>query len=143
MLFRAGTCLRAALKSMLAPTKAPGVSSGCVDSARSDAIGRLRRSGRWHLVFTWHTVLSRTRRGSFPSAKTTFNLPTAMPKGNFSRASAMLRPVSTIQLLAISLRSKLCTVSGSSSAIFQLPSQIRRQGGVWLLCRPLKAGCQG
>ena len=36
----------------------------CVDSARSDAIGRLRRSGRWHLVFTWRTVLSRTRRGS-------------------------------------------------------------------------------
>ena len=41
----------------------------------------------------------------------------------------MLRLVSTIQLLAISLRSKPCTVSGSSSAIFQLPSQISRSGG--------------
>ena len=56
------------------------------------------------------------------------SLPTAMPKGHFSRASAMLRLVSTIQLLAISLRSKPCTVSGSSSAIFQLPSQISRSG---------------
>ena len=66
---------------MLAPTKAPGVSSGCVDSARSEAIGRLRRSDKWHLVLTWHTVLSRTRQGSFP-AKTKFNLPTAIPKGH-------------------------------------------------------------
>ena len=69
------------------------------------------------------------KAGSFPSAKTTFNLPTAIPKGNFSRASARLRPVSTIQLFAISLRSRLCTVSGLSSAIFQLPSQISRSGG--------------
>ena len=96
---------------------------------KSDAIGKLRRSGKWHLVLTWHTVLSKTRRGSLPSAKTTFSLPTAMPKGNFSRASAMLRLVSTIQLLAISLRSKPCTVSGSSSALFQLPSQMSRSGG--------------
>ena len=41
----------------------------------------------------------------------------------------MLRLVSTTQLLASSLRSKPCTVSGSSSAVFQLPSQISRSGG--------------
>ena len=108
---RTCTCLCAALKSMLAPMKAPGVSSGCVDRCH------------WQAQALWQMVLSKTRRGSFPSAKTTFNLPTAMPKGHFSQALAMLRLVSTIQLLAISLRSKPCTVSGSSSAIFQLPSQ--------------------
>ena len=104
----ASTCLCAALKSMLAPTKAPGVSSGCVDSARSD----------------WQAG-----QGAALSLLQKRHLICLVPKGHFFRASAMLRPVSTIQLLAISLRSKLCTVSGSSLAIFQLPSQISRSGG--------------
>ena len=77
-----------------------GMSFGWVDRARSNAIGRLRRSGRQHRVLTWHTVLSRTGRGSFPSAKTTFNFPTATPKSHCFLASVRL--VATTQLLEIS-----------------------------------------
>ena len=48
-------CLRAALKSKLAPTKDECVSSGRNARRTSEAIGRLMRSG--------HTVLSKTSRG--------------------------------------------------------------------------------
>ena len=83
------------------------MSSGCVDSAKSDAIGKLRRSGRWHLVLIWHTAPSKTRRGSLPSAKTTFSLLQQCLRAIFPER----RWFSTIQLLAISLRSSLA-VSG-------------------------------
>ena len=44
-----------------------------MDSARSHAIGKLRRSGRWHL-------------SSFPSAKTTFNLGPFFPSVGYAKA---------------------------------------------------------
>ena len=47
-------------------------------------------------------MLSRTKRGSLLSAKTTFSLPTATPKGHFFCASAIVKSVATTQLLEIS-----------------------------------------
>ena len=66
-------------------------------------------------------MLSRTKRGSLFSTNTTFNLPTATPKGHLFCASAMVRLVATTQLLEISLSRRPCTISGSSSTAFQLP----------------------
>ena len=96
---------------------APGVSSGCVDSAKSQAMGKLRRSGKWHLVLTWHTVLSKTRRGSLPSANTTLSLPTCIgyAKAGFSN------PVVS-NFLAQQALHGFWLVFG----IFQWPSQISR-----------------
>ena len=57
---RTWICLRAALKSKLAPTKDECVSLGRNAKRTSEAIGRLMRSGMAHLGFTPHTVLSKT-----------------------------------------------------------------------------------
>ena len=75
------------------------------------------------VVLTWHMALSKTRQGSLPSANTTSSLPTAMPKGHFSRASAMLRLVSTIQLLA-NLARCLARLRPSSSGLHKFPDLV-------------------
>ena len=74
-------------------------------------------AGILHLGFTPHTALSRTRRGSFPSACATLSLPTAMPLCQCRLACLMdIRP------LEISLSKRADAVSGSASAAFQLPA---------------------
>ena len=71
-------------------------------------------------------VLSRTRRGSLPSALTRLSLPKAIPFGQ--RFLAALRPPGTcfIQPAASSSARRDATVSGSSSAGRQLPWQTSR-----------------
>ena len=65
--------------------------------------------------------LSRTWRGSFPSACTTLSLPTAMPLCQCCRACSSDKLVRTTQRFAISFPGKACATSGSDSAAFQLP----------------------
>ena len=50
-------CLRAALKSKLAPIQEACVSSGMNARRTSDAIGKLTRSWILHLGFTPHTAV--------------------------------------------------------------------------------------
>ena len=87
-------------------------------------------SGMLHLGLTPQTVLSRTKRGSLPSACTTFSLLIAMPLGQCCRASSIDMSVRTIQPLAISLSRRAGTVSGSASAAFQLPMRSSNSAGI-------------
>ena len=88
----------------------------------SDAIDRLMRSGILRLGFTPQTVLSRTRRGSFPSARTTLSLPAATPLRQCCLACSMDIVVRTTHPLEISFSNRADTVSGSASAAFQFPT---------------------
>ena len=84
------------------------VSSGTNARRTSD----VTRSRILHLGVTPHTVLSRTRRGSFPSARTTLSLPAAIP----CLACSMGISVRTTHPLEISFSKRADTVSGSASA---------------------------
>ena len=119
------------------------VSSGMSARRTSDAIGKLTRSGVLHLGFTPHTVLSRTRRGSFPSACTTLSLPIATPLCQCCLACSMDISVRTTHPLEISFSKRADTVAGSASAAFQFPmrSELVRQVCV-LFGRPLHATWQ-
>ena len=56
----------------------------------SSAVGRLTRSGTLQRGLALHMVLSRTRRGSLPSAETMLSLPMAAPSGHWRAASLAL-----------------------------------------------------
>ena len=83
-------------------------------------MGRLRRSGRWHRCPAQGVALCLLRR---PQSVSLLQLLKAIVV-----SSAKVRLVATTQLLEISLSSRPRTTSGSSSAIFQLPSQTSSSG---------------
>ena len=117
------------------------MSSGRKARRTSEAVGRLMRSGIAHLGFTPHTVLSKTRRGSLPSARTMLSFPTATPLGQCRLACSMDMLVRNTRPFAISFSVYEIPVRFSGFPVADALGEFTRQVclGVW---RPLHAAWQ-
>ena len=118
--------LCAALKSNDKATHCPNASSLLKVRRTSRLEGKETFSGTLHAMLALHTVLSRTRRGSLPSAATMLSLPIAEPSGQ--RCATALRPAGKglTQPLATSCSTNCCRRAGLRSACVQLPWQCSR-----------------
>ena len=96
--------LCAALKSSDSATHRPNASSLLKMRCTSKLEGKLTFFGTLHAMLALHTVLSRTRRGSFPSAVTMLSLPLAEPAGQC--CATALRPAGKGYLLLDQLLEK-------------------------------------
>ena len=120
--------LCAALKSSDNATHRPNASSLLKVRCTSKLEGKLTFSGTLHAMLALHTVLSRTRRGSFPSAVTMLSLPIAEPAGQC--CATALRPAGKgfTQPLATSCSTNCWRRTGLRSACVQLPWQRSKLG---------------
>ena len=118
--------LCAALKSRETATKEPCGSSCWKVRATSNPDGIASFSGILLLTFALQIELSKTRRGSRPSAITMLSLPTAVRCGQRASASARVPSKGFTQPCSISFATSSSRSCGFFSACVQLPWQCSR-----------------
>ena len=118
-----------ASKSMTKAVQLLRGSSGEKLCLTSCAVSSAMHSCRLHSLLRLQMVLSRTKRGSRPSANTMLSLPTAVPCGYFCLAALMSPSKGATQRWSISVCSSSARMLGLCSVWDQFPVQCRRCKG--------------